>query len=51
MPCSLATGPFSGHQGVVMSVGHDMALVALMMFGQLREVAVQLDCLRARDEN
>jgi transcription antitermination factor NusG len=50
MPCSLATGPFADHQGVVMSVGHDMALVALMMFGHLREVAVQLDCLKERDE-
>jgi transcription antitermination factor NusG len=50
MPCSLAAGPFADHQGVVMSVGRDMALVALMMFGHLREVAVQLDCLRARDE-
>jgi hypothetical protein len=34
----------------VLSVGSDMALVSLLMFGALREVAVSLDCLRARDE-
>lgn len=51
MPCRLATGVFSGHHGVVTEVGHDMALVALMMFGQLREVAVPLDCLTARDND
>jgi transcriptional antiterminator RfaH len=50
VPCSLATGPFAEHQAVVMSVGHDMALVALMMFGHLREVAVQLDALQPRTE-
>ena len=55
MPCSLATGPLSGHQGVVTQIGRafggtDMAFVALMMFGHLREVSVPLDCLKARDE-
>ena len=48
--CSLATGPLAGHQGVVTEVGADMALVALLMFGQLREIAVSLDCLATRDE-
>jgi transcription antitermination factor NusG len=50
MPCSLATGPFADHQAVVLSIGHDMATVAILMLGHLREVALQLDCLRPRDE-
>jgi transcriptional antiterminator RfaH len=50
VPCSLATGPFAEHQAVVTQVGKEMATIAVMMFGELREVAVQLDCLRARDE-
>lgn len=48
--CALASGPFEGCDAVILKVGTDMALVALMMFGHLREVAVQLDCLRTRDE-
>ena len=50
MACSLATGPLSGHQGVITEVGADMALVALLMFGHLRTVAVDIQCLVARDE-
>jgi transcriptional antiterminator RfaH len=49
MPCSLGTGPFEGHLGMVLSVGREMALVSLMLFGALREVSVGVDCLRARD--
>jgi len=49
MPCSLAAGPFEGHPAVVLKAEKEMALVSVMMFGQLREVAVQLDCLAARD--
>ena len=48
-PCSLAAGPLAGMSGIVLSVGHDMALVSLMMLGHLREVAVQLSCLSQRD--
>lgn len=48
--CALASGPFQDCDAVVLKVGADMALVALMMFGHLREILVQLDCLRARDE-
>jgi transcription antitermination factor NusG len=47
---SLVAGPFQGHPAVVLSVGSDMALVSLLMFGALREVAVGVDCLKARDE-
>jgi len=51
VPCSLAAGnPFEGHQAVVVSVGKEMATIALMMFGELREVAVQLDCLSPRHD-
>jgi transcription antitermination factor NusG len=47
--CRLADGPFEGHDAVVLKVRRNMALVALMMFGCLRNVAVSLDCLVARD--
>jgi hypothetical protein len=58
MACRLATGPFQRHQGVVLEIGRrrelgqreDMALVAILMFGHLREVSVPLDCLTTRDE-
>jgi len=46
---SLGKGPMEGQHAIVLSVGTDMALVSLLMFGQLREVAVDVDCLRARD--
>src|SRR5262249_41633813 len=47
---AVSEGVFEGHPGVVLKVGKDMALVALMMLGQLREVAVGVDNLRLRDE-
>jgi len=47
--CELRDGPFSGQPAVVLSVGSEMALVSLLMFGALRQVAVQLGCLRTRD--
>ena len=47
--CELRQGPFQGQPAVILSVGTDMALVSMLMFGQLREVAVDVDCLRARD--
>jgi transcription antitermination factor NusG len=50
VPCSLAVGPLAGTSAIITQVGHEMATIALMMFGELREVAVQLDCLRAREE-
>jgi transcription antitermination factor NusG len=50
MPCSLAVGPLAGTPAIVTQVGTDMATVALVLFGHLREVAVQLDCLRPRDD-
>lgn len=49
MPCSLAIGPFAGHHAVITQIGRDMATVAMVVFGALREVAVQLDCLTVRE--
>jgi transcription antitermination factor NusG len=43
-------GVFTSHPAVVIAIGHDMATVAILMLGHLREVALQLDCLRPRDE-
>lgn len=42
-------GPFSGLQAVVLQVGRDMALISLMMFGELREILVDKDNLQARE--
>ena len=50
MPCRLATGALAGHLAVVTEVTHNTAHVAVMMFGQLRQVAVPLDCLTTRDD-
>lgn len=50
MPCSLATGAFSGHPAVVLSVGRRKALVAAIMFGGVRQMVVALDNLRQRGE-
>jgi transcription antitermination factor NusG len=47
--CGVDYGAFQNVPAVVLSVGREMALVSLMMFGCLREVAVSLDCLRPRD--
>ena len=47
-PCRLTGGPFAQHDAVVTEVGADMAVVALLMFGQLREIAVNLDCIEPR---
>lgn len=49
-PCTLASGPFQDCDAVILKVGSEMVLVALMMFGALREVAVQLDALKARED-
>jgi transcription antitermination factor NusG len=49
-PCSLALGPLAGMPAIVTQVGHDMATVAVMMLGHLREVAVQLNAIQPRTE-
>lgn len=49
-PCRLDYGPYDGVDAVVLKTHKDRVLIAMMMFGHLREVAVDADCLRARDE-
>lgn len=49
-PCVVANGMFDDVPAVVLKIGKDRVLVSLMMLGQLREVLVNADCLRARDE-
>ena len=50
MACSPAVGALAGWPAVVTQVGHDMATIAVMMLGHLREVAVQLDALVPRSD-
>lgn len=45
-----ASGPFADHPGVVLAVSATRAQVSLMIFGALRTVSVNLDCLRIRDD-
>jgi hypothetical protein len=49
MAVSLATGPFHDHPGVVVSVTRGIAHVALMLFGHVRDVTVNVDCLIPRE--
>lgn len=49
-PVALSGGVLDGCQGVILKAGAEMALVSLIMLGQLREVSVSVDCLRERDE-
>lgn len=46
---AVANGMFQGVPAVVLSVGKDMALIAMLMLGQLREVAVDLSNLAPRE--
>ncbi len=50
MACKPAVGPFRDHQAVVISVHREIATIAVMLFGHLRNVSLPLDCLKARDE-
>jgi len=47
--CVVARGAGCGLTGAVVSVNGDMATVVLMLFGQLREVRIGVDCLRPRE--
>jgi transcription antitermination factor NusG len=49
-PVAVSRGALAGWPAVITQVGHDMATVAIMMLGHLREVAVQLDALSPRGE-
>jgi transcription antitermination factor NusG len=48
-PCRLAGGAFAGHDAVVLTVGRDVATVALVIFGALRQAIVGLPLLTTRD--
>jgi transcription antitermination factor NusG len=50
MPCSPATGtPFAGHPAVVVSVTGQRALIAMLLFGELRQVSVDVNSLVTRE--
>ncbi|HEY2418105.1 MAG TPA: transcription termination/antitermination NusG family protein, partial [Steroidobacteraceae bacterium] len=49
MACSPTTGPFRDYPAVITSVTRETATLAIMMLGQLRNVSVPLDCLKARN--
>lgn len=46
---ALAGGMWDGIPGLVLKTEKRIALVAMLMFGHLREIAVSFDCLRPRD--
>ena len=48
-PCSPVAGVFSGHPAIVVREGADMVVVAILMLGELREVAIQADNLQVRE--
>ena len=47
--CRLTGGGLAGHDGVVLEVGKHTAIVAMLLFGAIREVNVSLDAITARD--
>jgi transcriptional antiterminator RfaH len=50
IPCSPATGtPFAGHPAVVVSVDRGKAIIAMLLFGELRQVSVDVSSLVARE--
>jgi transcriptional antiterminator RfaH len=50
MPCSPVAGtPFAGHPAVVISVERGKAIIAMLLFGELRQVSVDVSSLVARE--
>jgi len=50
MPCSpVARTPFAGHPAVVISVERQTARIAMLLFGELRTVTIDVACLVARE--
>jgi hypothetical protein len=43
------TGAFTGHPAVVVSVTGQRAIIAMLLFGELRQVSVDVNNLVARD--
>jgi len=50
MACRLAAGPLEGREAVVMEVEDQTALVAVLLFGGLRETLVALEALTQREQ-
>jgi transcription antitermination factor NusG len=48
--CRLTAGPFRGHDAVVIEIDGESAVVNVMMFGELRQVAVPLESLAPRED-
>jgi transcriptional antiterminator RfaH len=48
-PCSPAAGAFTGHPAVVISVERGKAIIAMLLFGELRQVSVDVSSLVARE--
>jgi transcriptional antiterminator RfaH len=46
--CTINEGPFSGHEGAIVEVRENIALVGLFLFGQLRDISVPLQNLLPR---
>ena len=44
-----ASGPFAQHQGVVLEIRGNRAVLAMMLFGELRQVSVDVNSLVARE--
>lgn len=49
-PVAVSGGPLRGHHAIVVASTDHTAIIQLIMFGELRDVAVDVDCLTARDE-
>jgi transcriptional antiterminator RfaH len=47
--CVVARGIFAGHPAVVLDVVAEAAFVSILFLGELREVALALDSIKARD--
>jgi transcription antitermination factor NusG len=48
--CRLIGGPFRGHDAVVVEIDGESAVVSVMMFGELRSVAMSLESLSPRED-
>ena len=44
-----AAGPFKGHEAVVLELRGETALIAMLLFGELRQVSVDVNSLVARE--
>jgi transcription antitermination factor NusG len=52
MPCSPVAGtPFAGHPAVIIEIHGSRAMIALMLFGQLTRVSIDVACLREHHRN